>query len=166
MSSKPKGDHAEHLLKIIAPKASGINMAPEEGGEEDIAIQTTKEWNITMNNDTFGSNKDYARDDELPVEVPATKVFFSSLFYPLQTSIQEGHRVFTRHSSYPHLPNSVGLATTKRTTVSDSLMLSTKPTMHHGSRNIFTAKLKELDRASDVLEENSAGASCTALQFN
>ena len=30
VSSKPKVDHVEHLLKIVALKASGVNTAPEE----------------------------------------------------------------------------------------------------------------------------------------
>ena len=30
VSSKPKVDHVEHLLKIVALKASGVNTSPEE----------------------------------------------------------------------------------------------------------------------------------------
>ena len=38
--------------------------------------------------------------------------------------------------------------------------------MAHSPESIFASKLKELDRASDILEVNSAGGSRSALRYN
>ena len=38
--------------------------------------------------------------------------------------------------------------------------------MAHNHGSIFASKLKKLDRASDILKVNSAGGSCSALQYN
>ena len=97
MSSKPKGNHAESLLRIVTPKAGGVPLDPSAGGSsvaleedyelvedeiEEVATMETGETrqDVQMEDVEMVDGDDDTMEGDPPVESPVPNVSTFFLF--------------------------------------------------------------------------------------
>ena len=98
VSSKPKGNHAESLLRIVTPKAGGIPLDPSAGGSsvaleedyelvedeiEEVAAMETGETrqDVQMEDVKMEDGDDDTMEGDPPVESPVPNISTFFLFW-------------------------------------------------------------------------------------